>query len=235
MYLAIITLPLLGSIASGLFGRKIGVTGAQLITFNLVILTILLAIAAYFEEGFNSIPASFSVFINFPFNYLNRAKGFSSSSQKHSGKNSDLGSCPIVFNSLDVGYESIKFAFLGVAGVYMLINKKDPQRFYIGSSVNLARRIQEYFHLIKGIRQPNEAVDMFLASKKPINFFLKIHFYKYIPLLLNSFIPTSRAECPHFFVYLVVFSYIKNTIFINFYTVLMVKPPHDSCNAMHCT
>ncbi|KAG0122694.1 NADH-ubiquinone oxidoreductase [Tuber indicum] len=49
MYLAIITLPLLGSIASGLFGRKIGVTGAQLITSSLVILTTLLAIAAYFE------------------------------------------------------------------------------------------------------------------------------------------------------------------------------------------
>lgn len=66
-----------------------------------------------------------------------------------------MGSCPIVFNSLDVGYESIKFPFLAVAGVYMLINKKDPQRFYIGSSVNLARRILEYIHLIKGIRQPN--------------------------------------------------------------------------------
>jgi NADH-ubiquinone oxidoreductase chain 5 len=36
MYLAIITLLLLGSIASGLFGRKIGVTGAQLITSSLV-------------------------------------------------------------------------------------------------------------------------------------------------------------------------------------------------------
>ncbi|CAZ83560.1 unnamed protein product [Tuber melanosporum] len=53
MYLAIITLPLLGSIASGLFGRKIGVTGAQLITSSLVILTTLLAIAAYFEAGFH--------------------------------------------------------------------------------------------------------------------------------------------------------------------------------------
>ena len=32
MYLAIITLPLLGSIVSGFFGRKVGVSGAQLIT-----------------------------------------------------------------------------------------------------------------------------------------------------------------------------------------------------------
>ena len=32
MYLAIITLPLLGAIVSGFFGRKVGVSGAQLIT-----------------------------------------------------------------------------------------------------------------------------------------------------------------------------------------------------------
>ena len=32
MYLAIIILPLLGAIVSGFFGRKVGVSGAQLIT-----------------------------------------------------------------------------------------------------------------------------------------------------------------------------------------------------------
>jgi hypothetical protein len=62
---------------------------------------------------------------------------------------------PLIFNSLDEGYESIKLTLLGVAGLYMLINKKNPERFYIGSSVNLARRIQEYIHIIRGIRQPN--------------------------------------------------------------------------------
>lgn len=36
MYLTIITLPLLGSIASGFLGRKLGVTGAQIITTSLV-------------------------------------------------------------------------------------------------------------------------------------------------------------------------------------------------------
>jgi NADH-ubiquinone oxidoreductase chain 5 len=44
MYLAIITLPLLGSIVSGFFGRKVGVSGAQLITCTSVIVTTLLAI-----------------------------------------------------------------------------------------------------------------------------------------------------------------------------------------------
>ena len=56
MYLTIITLPLLGSIASGFLGRKLGVTGAQIITTSLVIITTLLAITAFFEVGINSIP-----------------------------------------------------------------------------------------------------------------------------------------------------------------------------------
>jgi NADH-ubiquinone oxidoreductase chain 5 len=62
MYLAIIILPLLGSIASGFFGRKIGVTGAQLITCTAVILTTILAVIAFFEVGLNNIPVSIQVF-----------------------------------------------------------------------------------------------------------------------------------------------------------------------------
>ncbi len=62
MYLAIITLPLLGSIVSGFFGRKVGVSGAQLITCTSVILTTILAIVAFFEVGLNNIPVSISLF-----------------------------------------------------------------------------------------------------------------------------------------------------------------------------
>lgn len=43
------------------------------------------------------------------------------------------------------GCEQIKFKYLGVsrtARVYKLTNKNDPTSFYIGSSINLARRIQ---------------------------------------------------------------------------------------------
>nr|YP_009568367.1 NADH dehydrogenase subunit 5 [Orbilia oligospora]QBL02000.1 NADH dehydrogenase subunit 5 [Orbilia oligospora] len=58
MYLLIIILPLLGSILSGLFGRKIGVSGSQIITTTLVIITTLLAILAYLEVGLNNIPVS---------------------------------------------------------------------------------------------------------------------------------------------------------------------------------
>ena len=62
MYLAIITLPLLGSIVSGFFGRKVGVSGAQLITCLCVIITTFLAIITFFEVGFNNIPVSISLF-----------------------------------------------------------------------------------------------------------------------------------------------------------------------------
>jgi NADH-ubiquinone oxidoreductase chain 5 len=62
MYLAIITLPLLGSIVAGLFGRKVGVSGAQLITTLCVISTTLLAIVAFFEVGLNNIPVSINLF-----------------------------------------------------------------------------------------------------------------------------------------------------------------------------
>jgi NADH-ubiquinone oxidoreductase chain 5 len=62
MYFLIIILPLLGSILSGFFGRKIGVSGAQLITTSSVIFTTLLAIIAYLEVGFNNIPVSIKLF-----------------------------------------------------------------------------------------------------------------------------------------------------------------------------
>jgi len=62
MYLLIIILPLLGSISSGFFGRKIGVSGSQLITTTLVILTTLLSIIAYIEVGLNNIPVSIQLF-----------------------------------------------------------------------------------------------------------------------------------------------------------------------------
>ena len=62
MYLAIIILPLLGSIASGFFGRKIGVTGSQIITCTAVIMTSVFAIVAFFEVGLNNIPVSIELF-----------------------------------------------------------------------------------------------------------------------------------------------------------------------------
>ena len=61
MYLAIIALPLLGSIVSGVFGRKTGVSGAQIITSACVIITTIFAIVAFFEVGLNNIPVSINL------------------------------------------------------------------------------------------------------------------------------------------------------------------------------
>ena len=62
MYLAIIILPLLSSIVSGFFGRKVGVSGAQLITCLLVIITTGFALVAFNEVGLNSISVTVPVF-----------------------------------------------------------------------------------------------------------------------------------------------------------------------------
>jgi len=62
MYLAIIILPLFGSIISGFLGRKVGVSGAQWITCTSVILTTIFASIAFFEVGINNIPVSVSLF-----------------------------------------------------------------------------------------------------------------------------------------------------------------------------
>lgn len=76
MYLAIIILPLLGSIASGFFGRKIGVSGAQIITCTAVVTTTILAIVAFFEVGLNNIPVSIEVFRWIDSESLNVSWGF---------------------------------------------------------------------------------------------------------------------------------------------------------------
>jgi NADH-ubiquinone oxidoreductase chain 5 len=58
MYLSILILPLLGSIVSGLMGRKIGVTGAHLITCTCLILASLLASVAFYEVGICGSPVT---------------------------------------------------------------------------------------------------------------------------------------------------------------------------------
>ncbi len=62
MYLAIIVLPLLGSIVSGLFGRKVGISGAQLTTSLCVGITTVISILAFYEVGLNNVSVSISTF-----------------------------------------------------------------------------------------------------------------------------------------------------------------------------
>jgi len=60
MYLSILILPLLASIVSGFMGRKVGVTGAHLITCTCLILASVLSTVAFYEVGICGSP----VYIN---------------------------------------------------------------------------------------------------------------------------------------------------------------------------
>ena len=56
MYLTIIILPLLASIISGFFGRKVGVNGSHLIACTALIITTILSGLAFVEVGINNVP-----------------------------------------------------------------------------------------------------------------------------------------------------------------------------------
>ena len=62
MYLSILILPLLASITSGFFGRKIGVTGSHLITCGSVVGTTILSMLAFVEVGLSNIPVHIELF-----------------------------------------------------------------------------------------------------------------------------------------------------------------------------
>ena len=62
MYLSIILLPLLGSIFSGFLGRKLGVTGSQVVTCLLVVITTIISVFSFIEVGMNNIPVSVKLF-----------------------------------------------------------------------------------------------------------------------------------------------------------------------------
>lgn len=79
----------------------------------------------------------------------------------------------IKFDSLEQACEQIKFKYLGVSGVYKLTNKNDPGRFYIGSSNNLARRMEEYNKLIKGLRSPRSSADLEISNTSALEWSLE--------------------------------------------------------------
>ena len=62
MYLSILILPFLGSLVSGLMGRKIGVSGAHFITCTCLLLASLLATISFYEVGICGSPVSINLF-----------------------------------------------------------------------------------------------------------------------------------------------------------------------------
>ena len=62
MYLSILIFPLLGSIAAGFLGRKIGVTGAHIITCLCLLISSILGTYAFYEVGLCGSPVSIYLF-----------------------------------------------------------------------------------------------------------------------------------------------------------------------------
>ncbi len=62
MYLSILALPMISSIVRGLFGRKIGTTGAHIITTSCLMLSARLALVAFYEVGLLGSPVSIYLF-----------------------------------------------------------------------------------------------------------------------------------------------------------------------------
>lgn len=56
MYLTILALPMLGALTAGLLGRKIGVTGAHIVTCTALVASALLSIVAFYEVGLSGSP-----------------------------------------------------------------------------------------------------------------------------------------------------------------------------------
>lgn len=80
---------------------------------------------------------------------------------------------PIKFFSLEQACEVIKFEYLGVSGVYKLTSKKNQDRFYIGSSNNLARRMEEYNKLTKGLRNPHSSSELEISKTSASDWYLE--------------------------------------------------------------
>ena len=78
----------------------------------------------------------------------------------------------IKFDSLQEACEQIKFKYLGVSGVYKLTSKNEPNRFYIGSSTNLARRMEEYNKLTKGLRNPHSSSELEISKTSALDWSL---------------------------------------------------------------
>lgn len=58
MYLTILALPMFGAMAAGFLGRKLGVTGAHIITCTTMGLTAILSFVAFYEVGLSGTPVS---------------------------------------------------------------------------------------------------------------------------------------------------------------------------------
>lgn len=103
MYLAVVFMPLLGSIISGFFGRKIGVKGSQFITCSLILLTAILAVLTFIEVGLTNVPVAVYLFRWVDLEYMDVSIGFNFDSL------TTLMLIPVLFVSCGVHVYSIGY------------------------------------------------------------------------------------------------------------------------------
>lgn len=148
---------------------------------------------------------------NTSYNFKN--KNLSSSKREYSTSSKDLPNLdgigntePIVFESLEEACGKIKSKYQGVSGVYKLTNKNNKSRFYIGSSANLARRMDEYYSITKNLRTPHSASEIEIyktsASDWSLEFIyitspsLSLVYEQYAIVKFNSTINVYRKVTP---------------------------------------
>lgn len=100
--------------------------------------------------------------------YSTHSTGFNNNDEFNNNKES------IKFDSLEYACEQIKYKYIGISGVYKLTNKKDTTRFYIGSSNNLARRMEEYNKLTKGLSNPRSSSELEISKTPALEWALEI-------------------------------------------------------------
>ena len=119
MFLNLVFLPLLGSIVSGFFGRKVGINGAEWITSFSVIITTVLAVLLFFEIGFNNISVSLNFFRWIESEWFSANWGFQF----------DSLTCSMLIPVLIIS------SLVHIYAISYMSN--DPQSFYMGSNYQI--------------------------------------------------------------------------------------------------
>ena len=57
-------------------------------------------------------------------------------------------------------------SYVGNSGVYMFINNKNPTYIYVGSSLNIGRRLNEYKEVLLGVRKPTNLFTELFAKDR---------------------------------------------------------------------
>ena len=162
--LNIITLSLLESMVFGFFGRKVGVTGAQLITCYNVIATTTLVVVVFLEVWFNNISVSIeflrwiairryntihafeinSFDTNRNVNYILYNKVYFSTSSCLNLVDSHNLKPAVIYLNADINKKEIIKENNKKSGVYRWTNLNTGFT-YVGSSVNLSKRFTSYY------------------------------------------------------------------------------------------